>query len=753
MTEQAAMPLHATGQTAGPEVMVSYSSQDRPRVLEIVQRLRSAGVAVWIDFGGIDGAQRWSEEIVNAIDACKTVLLVISRTSVQSENIAKEVALAWESGKNFLPLYLEEAKIPKSMQYPLAGIQHIKLFEGDSDAKFISILRSLTRLNIRMSAYSCALVSADSGDKERALEWLNTACEQRNGALARLQTEPAFRSLRSDPRFSVLARRAESLQLEPEGVVPESPVRVQPGAVAAVPTGGPVPAWKKVLWPDIVDDRSARHAAAQGVWACAFIVAATFLASMLTSSNSANPGAAATGPGLGLGWNDPMIVAIIFAPIAFGIQKMGRAAAIIGLVLCSLGAMGNLNRVHNLSSTLDNYARVAQYPQYQAIIDFYSSQYHYAWLSVLISLACVAAFTNSTRGTLAYRQLVQSQRAADKQDAINRSEWASIKAKFVLAFEKVRGGAAAVRSRQRTAMAAKAPVSLPDEPVVVVREQPPASRVPASPVQLLPSPVQVAAVAPPATPVTPPVRLPAPVPITMPAAAPVSSFSSKVVEMPAVQLAPPAAVLARRGFSAVIGVEGSSFAWFRVAVFFAANLLAYWTYLLWVAISSPLAVPAAYWLFAIFGSGILTIAALAAFRLVRNVWVAALVGAAITTAGALLFYPVLPSFAMLDLLYREQFQEFVVLPFLYTFILLAALAWLIPRLQPLALSLWLGAMAAEVVTTLVANALQTLGSHVLPDAVLASTSVFSAILRSLMFALLISGALHYAARQSGTETD
>ena len=32
-----------------PEVMVSYSSLDRPQVLQLVKRLRSAGVAAWID--------------------------------------------------------------------------------------------------------------------------------------------------------------------------------------------------------------------------------------------------------------------------------------------------------------------------------------------------------------------------------------------------------------------------------------------------------------------------------------------------------------------------------------------------------------------------------------------------------------------------------------------------------------------------------------------------------------------------------
>jgi hypothetical protein len=238
--------------------MVSYSSKDRPQVLQLVQRLRAAGVAAWIDHGGIDGAQRWGEEIVNAIEACKTVILMVSQSSVQSDNIAKEVALAWESGKHFLALYLEDAKIPKSMQYQLAGIQHIRLFDGDFEAKFVSVLRSLMRLNVRISAYSTALVSADSGDKEQAFEWLNRAADQHSGSLARLGTEPRFAILRNDPRYADLVKRVQSMNLDAEDSSADMPVlmpQVVPDRVA--PTGT-VPLWKRLLWPDIFNDTPRR---------------------------------------------------------------------------------------------------------------------------------------------------------------------------------------------------------------------------------------------------------------------------------------------------------------------------------------------------------------------------------------------------------------------------------------------------------------------------------------------------------------
>ena len=46
-------------QTMSTEVFVSYSSQDYERVMPLVDRLRSAGVSIWVDEGNIDAATLW----------------------------------------------------------------------------------------------------------------------------------------------------------------------------------------------------------------------------------------------------------------------------------------------------------------------------------------------------------------------------------------------------------------------------------------------------------------------------------------------------------------------------------------------------------------------------------------------------------------------------------------------------------------------------------------------------------------------
>jgi hypothetical protein len=215
---------------------------------------------------------------------------------------------------------------------------------------------------------------------------------------------------------------------------------------------------------------------------------------------------------LSLGWNEPIVVALMFGPIAFGILKMGRPAAIIALVLCSLGAFANLGVLRASGAAVDGYNNIpAQYRgQYS---DPYPA-YYYAWFSLAISLACVAAFTNATRGTYAYRQIVSAGRARDKQNAITRGESEVIKAR---ALAKLRG------MRSRVAMPGMAiapvpqPTTGPQKPAPVLVEEPK----PAVHAEITPT---------------------------------------NVVVMPAVPAPPPPApsALAAEGFAALIGGQGRS---------------------------------------------------------------------------------------------------------------------------------------------------------------------------------------------------
>ena len=136
------------------EVFISYAARDRERVLGLVERLRGAGVTVWIDQADIDVSTMWSQEIVSAIKGCKVMLLSISPNSTESENVVKELALASERKKPIIPVYLEAAEIPETMEYQLAGIQRVEYFREKEDSAIEAMLRSLVKRGVHVDEKS-----------------------------------------------------------------------------------------------------------------------------------------------------------------------------------------------------------------------------------------------------------------------------------------------------------------------------------------------------------------------------------------------------------------------------------------------------------------------------------------------------------------------------------------------------------------------------------------------------------------------
>ena len=144
-----------------PDVFISYSREDQEHVFPVVDKLRKQGLDIWIDQEGIHGAKLWSQEIVNAIENSKVFILFASTKAFVSKNVTKELALASESDKHILPVFIENADIPAAMKYQLAGIQHLVHEQGQADETVGNILSTLDNLDVQ-SSESQPAVSAPS---------------------------------------------------------------------------------------------------------------------------------------------------------------------------------------------------------------------------------------------------------------------------------------------------------------------------------------------------------------------------------------------------------------------------------------------------------------------------------------------------------------------------------------------------------------------------------------------------------------
>jgi tetratricopeptide (TPR) repeat protein len=82
-------------------------------------------------------------------------------------------------------------------------IHHTLGREQDSNAT----LASLVAKHDTDSAYQIAEVYAFRGESDKAFEWLEHAYEQRDAGLPEIKSDPLFKNLRHDPRYTVLLKR------------------------------------------------------------------------------------------------------------------------------------------------------------------------------------------------------------------------------------------------------------------------------------------------------------------------------------------------------------------------------------------------------------------------------------------------------------------------------------------------------------------------------------------------------------------
>jgi adenylate cyclase len=109
------------------DIFISYSSKDRAEASNLVRQLQSAGFDVWIDSRGIGAATSWSKEIAIALEECSVVCVLLSENSLASHNVAKEVGVAAELGKQFLPIELEIVRLRGEFLYHLANFHRVKI--------------------------------------------------------------------------------------------------------------------------------------------------------------------------------------------------------------------------------------------------------------------------------------------------------------------------------------------------------------------------------------------------------------------------------------------------------------------------------------------------------------------------------------------------------------------------------------------------------------------------------------------------
>jgi tetratricopeptide (TPR) repeat protein len=99
------------------DVFISYSNKDKPTADAICVALEVNGIRCWIAPRDILPGSDWGEAIIDAIHACRAMLLIFSSNSNTSAQIKREVERAVNAGIPVVPVRIEDVLPSKTLEY------------------------------------------------------------------------------------------------------------------------------------------------------------------------------------------------------------------------------------------------------------------------------------------------------------------------------------------------------------------------------------------------------------------------------------------------------------------------------------------------------------------------------------------------------------------------------------------------------------------------------------------------------------
>jgi uncharacterized caspase-like protein len=106
-------------------LFLSHASDDAATALKLCQLLEARGLRCWMAPRDIPAGGEYRDEIMRGIESCDGMLVLVSRASVASPFVGNEVERAFAKGRRLYPVFLEEVKLPRRLEFTLASFQSI----------------------------------------------------------------------------------------------------------------------------------------------------------------------------------------------------------------------------------------------------------------------------------------------------------------------------------------------------------------------------------------------------------------------------------------------------------------------------------------------------------------------------------------------------------------------------------------------------------------------------------------------------
>lgn len=175
---------------ASTHVFISYASQDAAVAQRLCAVLEAAGLPCWIAPRDVRAGESYAAAIVQAINSCRMLVLVLSKSAIESSHVLREVERASSKKRPVLSIRMDTTPLPPDLEYFLSANQWLDASGGPVER----ILRALVE----------SVRDHDSGKSSREVLGASTTAA-RLGSGPMLSTAPGKSPFRWRTRAMAIA--------------------------------------------------------------------------------------------------------------------------------------------------------------------------------------------------------------------------------------------------------------------------------------------------------------------------------------------------------------------------------------------------------------------------------------------------------------------------------------------------------------------------------------------------------------------
>jgi TolB-like protein len=124
-------------------VFISYASQDVSAADALCAALEAAALPCWIAPRDVRAGESYAAAIVQAINSCRLVLLVLSKSAIDSPHVLREVERASSKKRPVLSIRLDGAELTPELEYFLSAHQWLDASGGPIERTFPALIESV----------------------------------------------------------------------------------------------------------------------------------------------------------------------------------------------------------------------------------------------------------------------------------------------------------------------------------------------------------------------------------------------------------------------------------------------------------------------------------------------------------------------------------------------------------------------------------------------------------------------------------